>query len=142
MIALDTNVLIYAYDASEPRRQKIAVDLISSIADGVIPWQVACEFIAASRKLAPLGFTSETAWQRLAEILEIHPLLVPSSGALAKAQELHLKHKVSFWDAMILGSCLEGEIELLYSEDVPGWAGAVQGLRVVNPFIQPEAGSA
>ena len=53
MIALDTNVLIYACDSSDPQRQKIAIDLISSTTDGVITWQVACEFIAASRKLAP-----------------------------------------------------------------------------------------
>lgn len=133
MIALDTNVLIYAYDSSDPRRQKIAVDLIASTPDGVIPWQVACEFIAAARKLAPLGFTSEHAWQRLAEILEILPLKVPSTGALARAQALHVQHKVSFWDAMILGSCLEAGIDLLYSEDVPGLS-ALEGLRVVNPF--------
>ncbi len=138
MIALDTNVLIYACDASDPRRQNIAIDLISSTKDGVIPWQVACEFIAASRKLAPLGFTSEAAWERLTEILEILPLQVPSPGALAKAQVLHLQHKVSFWDAMILGSCLEDGISLLYSEDVPGLA-TIEGLRVVNPFAQSES---
>jgi hypothetical protein len=34
-----------------------------------VPWQVACEFIAASRKLAELGFTAAHAWQRLAEFL-------------------------------------------------------------------------
>lgn len=133
MIALDTNVLIYACDASDPRRQKIAIDLISSTTDGVIPWQVACEFIAASRKLAPLGFTSETAWERLEEILQLLPLQVPSAGALTRAQILHVQHQVSFWDAMILGSCLEAEVDLLYSEDVPGLT-VIEGLRVVNPF--------
>ena len=51
MIALDTNVLIYAYDKAEPERQRTAVDLISQVKDGVLLWQVACEFIAASRKL-------------------------------------------------------------------------------------------
>jgi predicted nucleic acid-binding protein len=34
MIAFDTNVLIYAYDSSEPRRQQVAIDLISSTKDG------------------------------------------------------------------------------------------------------------
>ena len=51
MIALDTNVLIYACDKADPRRQKIALDLVSNTPDAVILWQVACEFIAASRKL-------------------------------------------------------------------------------------------
>jgi predicted nucleic acid-binding protein len=51
MIAVDTNVLIYACDQADPRRQKIALDLISNARDGVLLWQVACEFLAASRKL-------------------------------------------------------------------------------------------
>ena len=33
MIALDTNVLIYAYDRAKPKRQETAVDLISTVED-------------------------------------------------------------------------------------------------------------
>jgi predicted nucleic acid-binding protein len=62
MIALDTNVLIYACDKADPRRQQIALDLISNTLDAVILWQVACEFIAASRKLDQQGFNAADAW--------------------------------------------------------------------------------
>jgi predicted nucleic acid-binding protein len=48
MIALDTNVLIYACDKADLKRQQVALDLVSSAADGVLLWQVACEFVAAS----------------------------------------------------------------------------------------------
>jgi len=41
MIAIDTNVLIYACDQADPRRQKIALDLIANAQDGVLLWQVA-----------------------------------------------------------------------------------------------------
>lgn len=57
MTALDTNILIYACDKAEPRRQQIALDLIAKATDAVLLWQVACEFIAASRKLREQGFT-------------------------------------------------------------------------------------
>ena len=50
MIALDTNILIYACDKADPKRQQAALDLVSSASDGVLLWQVACEFVAASRK--------------------------------------------------------------------------------------------
>jgi predicted nucleic acid-binding protein len=62
MIAVDTNVLIYACDQSDPRRQQIALDLVTNTEDGVLLWQVACEFISASRKLSKQGFTSTHAW--------------------------------------------------------------------------------
>jgi predicted nucleic acid-binding protein len=49
MVALDTNVLIYACDKADPSRQQVALDLVSNADDGVLLWQVACEFVAASR---------------------------------------------------------------------------------------------
>ena len=61
MIALDTNILIYCCDERDPRRQQIALDLVAETTEGVLPWQVACEFIAASRKLADQGFTAAQA---------------------------------------------------------------------------------
>ena len=133
MIALDTNVLIYACDKADPIRQQIALDLISNTTDAVILWQVACEFVAASRKLERQGFTASDAWARLGEFLAACPLVIPAGSAvLDRAKSLHLTHKVSFWDAMILAACLHSGAHLLYSEDVPG--GDVGGVSVVNPF--------
>ena len=60
MIAVDTNVLIYACDQADPRRQKVALDLITNGQDGVLLWQVACEFLAASRKLGKQGSPRRT----------------------------------------------------------------------------------
>lgn len=58
MNAVDTNVLIYACDSADVQRQAQAVDLPAGLRDAVMLWQVACEFIAAARKLAPCGFTA------------------------------------------------------------------------------------
>ena len=59
MTAFDTNVLIYSCAPADRNRQEKALELITSATDGVLPWQVACEFIAASRKLSAQGFTSQ-----------------------------------------------------------------------------------
>ncbi len=56
MIAVDTNILFYAHDSRDKRKQAIAVDLIASIRDGALLWQVACEYLWASRKLEPQGY--------------------------------------------------------------------------------------
>ena len=133
MIGLDTNVLIYACDKADPARQQIALDLIANTTDAVILWQVACEFVAASRKLDRQGFTAADAWARLSEFLDVCPLMMPRGrGVLDQAKNLHLTHHVSFWDAMILAACVDVGVGLLYSEDVPG--GDVGGIPVVNPF--------
>lgn len=133
MIAVDTNVLIYACDKGDPRRQKVALDLIATATDGVLPWQVACEFIAASRKLKDQGLTPEDAWDRLTDFLELFRLAAPSATVLPRARELHLLHQLSFWDALIVSACLEEGVETFYSEDIPG-SDAFGPLKIINPF--------
>ncbi len=133
MIALDTNVLIYCCDSRDPRRQQIALDLVAGTTDGIFPWQVACEFIAASRKLAEQGFTAAAAWQRLAEFLALFPLIMPTPAVLERARELHLQQRWAFWDATLVGACIECGVTRLYSEDLPGRA-KIQSLEIVSPF--------
>ena len=53
MNAVDTNVLIYVRDPRDLEKQQRAVDLTTELSAGALLWQVACEFIAASRKLTP-----------------------------------------------------------------------------------------
>ena len=117
MTAFDTNILIYSCDHTDRTRQARALDLIASASDAVLLWQVACEFIAASRKLAPQGFTPEDARNRLADFL---------------ALELHLNGGCALWDAMIVGACLEHGVTRLYSEDLP--VRMMAGIEIVNPF--------
>ncbi len=49
MNAADTNILIYVHDPRDPTKQEKAERLVASLTDGVLLWQVACEFVAASR---------------------------------------------------------------------------------------------
>jgi predicted nucleic acid-binding protein len=139
MIAIDTNILIYACSPTDPARQERALNLIASTVDGVLLWQVACEFIAASRRLAPQGFTSAHAWDRLSEYLEVFPLVVPAEGTLTRARLLHVEQKVSFWDSMIIAACIECGVRRLYSEDLPGrycqilWIGHDQAASSRSP---------
>ncbi len=98
-------------------------------------WQVACEFVAASRKLRTQGFTTADAWGRLTDYLAIFPLILPTAGAFERARILHAEDGWSFWDAMIVAACLECGVTRLYSEDLPGRA-VRWPLEIVNPFLQ------
>ena len=80
MNAVDTNVLIYAHDTRESRKSAIANRLIYNLADGVLLWQVGCEYIAASRKLEPLGYSTEDAWAELRRLRNSGNRLVRRTG--------------------------------------------------------------
>jgi predicted nucleic acid-binding protein len=68
MNAVDTNVLIYVHDYRDSTKQATSKALVSSLPDVVLLWQVACEYIAASRKLEPLGYSREKAWQDIRKL--------------------------------------------------------------------------
>jgi predicted nucleic acid-binding protein len=133
MTALNTNVLVYACDTADPAKQQRALQIIEDTRDGVLLWQVACEFLAASRKLVAQGFTPGQAWARLTEFLELFPLVLPSAELLDRARELHVNRNLSFWDAMIIGACLDCGANRLFSEDVPSTA-RFGDFEVINPF--------
>jgi predicted nucleic acid-binding protein len=108
MIAVDANVLIYTCDRSDPQRQQTAIQLVASSTDGVLLWQVACEFVAASRKLSAQRFGVSDAWSRSPNSLVCSAWCFRRKACSSAAQALHVSRGVSFWDAMILGVVLGG----------------------------------
>ncbi len=133
MNAVDTNILLYACDKSDLRKNAIAKRVIRETEGGVLLWQVAVEFVAASRRLEYRGFTSSMAWARLRGFARAYQLVTPVRETLTRAQHLHLDQQWSFWDSLIVAACLDAGVTRLYSEDLPGRK-PPEGLEIVNPF--------
>jgi predicted nucleic acid-binding protein len=133
MNAVDTNVLIYAHDQRDPVKQALAEALVQNLPDGVLLWQVACEYIAASRKLEPLGFNRAKAWQDIDKMRALWRPQLPTWSALDRAADLMKRYSLSSWDALLVAACLEAGVKCLYTEDFSD-AFRAEGLEVVNPF--------
>jgi predicted nucleic acid-binding protein len=86
MNAVDTNILIYAQDPRDLVKQAKATSLVLSLTDGVLLWQVACEYLAASRKLEPLGYTRSQAWQDIRDLQRVWYTLLPSWSILDRGE--------------------------------------------------------
>ena len=134
MNAIDTNIWIYRHDTRDPQKQLVAANVISTVRPLALPWQVGCEFIAASRKLAPLGFDEAMAWTALAKMQAIATVvLMPNPQIWQDAQSLQSRYSLSIWDALLVAVCLEGGMKVLYTEDM-GSPRQIDGLSLVNPF--------
>ncbi|MEZ6233658.1 MAG: PIN domain-containing protein [Phycisphaerales bacterium] len=131
MLAIDTNVLLYAYSDSDAAKRDRARTVLTASADGVLLWQVACEFVAAARKIAP-SVPRTQIWERLGEIRSAFPLVLPTPGVLERAHAIHTSGTHHDWDCLIFAACIKHGIGTLLSEDVPG--AKIAGLEVVNPF--------
>ncbi|WP_099241081.1 PIN domain-containing protein [Synechococcus sp. BDU 130192] len=132
MNAVDTNILIYVNDPRDPQKQVIAASLICSLTDGVLIWQVACEYLAASRKLEPLGYDKAQAYQYIRDLQQVWYTALPNWNVIDRAEDLMNRFSLSHWDSMIVAACLEANIEILYTEDF-GYS-AIDGLKIDNPF--------
>lgn len=133
MNAVDTNVLLYAHDPRNPAKQAVALEILASLEDGLLLWQVACEFLSASRKLEPMGYGRDQAWNEISRLRAIWSTAYPGGETLEAAQRLLGRYSLSFWDAMILAACITSGVTRLYTEDFGGYP-VVDGVQVVNPF--------
>ena len=135
MNAIDTNVWIYSYDTRDPQKQLAAQQLMASVRPLVLLWQVGCEFIAASSKLKPIGFTQDQAWQALANMqTTAAAILVPDAPVWSDARSIQQRHSLSFWDALLVAACIRGGVQTLYTEDMVS-PRFIDSLSLVNPFL-------
>ncbi|MCX7840888.1 MAG: PIN domain-containing protein [Anaerolineae bacterium] len=133
MNAIDTNILLYAHDSREPAKQATAIALIESLDDGALLWQVATEYLAASRKLVPLGYNYKQAWQDIRDLRAVWHTVLPTWNVLDRVESLLTRYSLSFWDAMLIATCHEANIVRLYSEDFGAYP-QIDHLEIVNPF--------
>ena len=136
MKAVDTNVLIYAHDPRDLIKKVIAITLLDSLEDGALLWQVACEFLWASRKLESLGYDQTQAWSEIYRLRRVWSLVPPGWIVMDRADQLLKSYSLSFWDSMIIAACLEGGVTCLYSEDFSSYS-QIESLSLVNPFKSP-----
>ncbi len=135
MNAVDTNILIYINDPRDPFKQDKAISLVSTLPEGGLLWQVACEYIAASRKLEPLGYNLSQAYQYIRDLLQVWYTALPTWNVIDRAENLMSRFNLSHWDSMIIAACLEVNIQTFYTEDL-GYSN-IDGLTIVNPFKVP-----
>ncbi len=131
----DTNILIYADDASSPVKQDRAIRLLTDrqrLGLAVVSLQVMQEyFVTATRKL---GVDAEIA-QRKVEVLGHGRVVRFAESDVIAAIELHRLTRISFWDAMIVHAARIAGAEVLYTEDLQHGS-TIGGVPLVNPFIE------
>jgi len=130
---IDTNILVYADDAFDPRKQQLALDLVVDLRarqEGVLSTQVLQEyFVTATRKL---GLESHFALQCFTQFVRFE-LIQPTLAMLLAAMDLQQNRSLSFWDALIVQTASAARCRVLYSEDMQAGS-RIGNVLMVNPF--------
>jgi predicted nucleic acid-binding protein len=133
-VFVDTNILLYADDASDAVKRVRAQNLLRTvIGDGScrLSIQLLQEyFSAATRKL---GMDAVSVRRRVEVYSRLEVVKLDPNDVLA-AIDLHDRYRVSIWDALILRAAIISDCETLYTEDLqPDFQ--IDKLKVVNPLI-------
>src|SRR5487761_1968698 len=133
---LDTNVLVYTFDSSAPRKQKIALALVERALrsrEGIVSYQVVQEFLnVALRKFSP-PMSSVEAQAYLRRVLTPLCEVFPDVALYANALSVASKTGWSFYDALVVASAAASHCATLFSEDLQTGR-TIQGIEIVNPF--------
>jgi predicted nucleic acid-binding protein len=131
---VDTNVLVYAYDNSEPAKRHRADQVLSTIDvdDLVLSAQVLNEFYVATTRPGRQLLTSKHAarvvrWFANARVEPVDADLV------RRALLTHERHQVSYWDALIVAAAARRDCARLLTEDLSHGT-VIDGVEIVDPF--------
>ena len=132
---VDTNVLLYAHDASEIEKQPIARALLEELwtdRAGVVSTQVLQEFyVVATRKFEPPMRRSEA--REIVALYATWSVVQVDVGLILDAAALEERARLSFWDALIVEAARRAGATRLLSEDYQAGR-RIAGIAIENPF--------
>lgn len=133
---MDTNVLVYAADRSEPLKRRLAWTTLTALAEsrrGVLPTQVLGEYFNVVTGKARLGQDPVTAAHRVAEYRRDFAVLDTTPDVVEEAARGVCAYRLNYYDAQIWASARLNGIGVILSEDFENGR-EIEGVRFLDPF--------
>lgn len=131
---LDSNVLVYLFDETDSAKRSTARELVErglESGEACISFQVVQETLHVV--IRKLGATPDDARRLLESVLAPLLRVLPSVELYRRGIELQARHRLSFFDALIVAAALEAGCTRLWSEDLQDGQ-RFDRLTVRNPF--------
>lgn len=132
---VDTNILMYAHDASAGEKHERAKAIVEELwrdRSGALSTQVLQELAVNLRRKTGRPVDLKGTREIVADYLAWQ-VVVNGTESILEAIDLQGRYQLSFWDALIIQAAQTAGAGVLYSEDLS--AGQEFGsVRVVNPL--------
>jgi predicted nucleic acid-binding protein len=133
---VDTNVLIYAYDADAKQKHEVANEILRELwseRTGVLSMQVLQEFyVNVTRKIAsPLSKDAA----RLVVGNYAMWSTETTSAEISAAFRIEDEARIGFWDALIVAAAAKSGARRILSEDLNAGQ-KIAGILIENPFVE------
>ncbi len=141
LVLVDTNLLVYRHDPRDPRKQRIAVEVLRAGIerdDLRLPHQAVLEFVAATTRPLSGGsalLSQEHARHEAEAFLHQFVVLYPNEDLVRSALRGMAAYRMGWFDAHLWAYADVYGIPRILSEDFQH--GRLYGsVEVVNPFLQ------
>jgi predicted nucleic acid-binding protein len=132
---VDTNILVYALAADDPRRSSMAERLMNHLMRTntfCTSTQVLQELYVTLTRKVETPFSPKRALESLDWIANWH--IEPSDYSLVRAAaDLSARAQLSLWDSLIVIAAKRSDARRLYTEDL-SHGQIMLGVEIVNPF--------
>lgn len=138
---VDTNVLVYAYDADAGAKHEAAESHLEALwrnGSGLMSTQVLQEFYATVTRKLRRPLPRRTA-REVITTYRAWPVHRPDVDDVVAASELEERHQLSFWDSLIIVSARRSGAGSLLTEDLQDGQ-TFEGMEIVSPFRDATTG--
>ena len=135
---LDTNVLIYGFDASEPEKQERALGVLARVGEepsAALPAQVLAEFANVMLRGLDEPLSPAEVHGQIERYEDLFPVLPLTSAVVLEATRGIRDHSFSYFDAQIWAVARLHQVPVVLSEDFPVGA-TVEGVTFANPLAE------
>lgn len=134
-VFVDTNVLVYAHDTTEPEKQAIAETWVTQLWQehtGRTSLQVLNElYVTLTRKISR-KIPADDAWRSVQQLFAWNPQAT-NPQMMSCAREIETRYRLSWWDSLIVAAAQLQDCTTLLTEDLKHGMD-FDGVRVRNPF--------
>lgn len=135
-LLLDTNVLIYPHDPSEPLKQREAARILRRVyrsGAGCVSTQILSEYYSVmTTKLRPRA-SPDSALASLEHQVILWPVLQVTTEVVLEAARAAHAYRISFWDAQLWAIASVNRVECILTEGLQHGS-TLGGVRILNPF--------
>jgi predicted nucleic acid-binding protein len=133
---VDTNVLVYAYDARAGSKRDRAIALLDTLAArrrGALTPQILSEFfVVVTQKLSP-RLTAAEAERSLTNYARSWVIYDLTSLIVLEGVRGCQRHRLGYWDSLVWAAAKIHDVPNVLSEDFSDGS-LLEGVKFINPF--------
>jgi len=134
-VFVDTNILVYSYDTDGGHKHETARSVLADLwtsRTGAVSMQILQEFYVTVTRKLPKPLAKRTA-RDVVSTYRAWPVYQPDVEDALAASELEDRHRLSFWDALVIVAAQRTGARTLLSEDLQHGR-RIGDLVITNPF--------